>query len=301
MNGLPALHDLQAFEAAARHGSFLKASRELHLTQSAISHRIKVLEEHLDVVLFVRVNRNIALTPQGERFVAQVSQILAQLREATHHVQNTRRHARVTLSVMPALGSRWLVAKLAEFQKLHPEIDVAVATPYQADDIAHGKVDFGIRFGIESRGDLVSAALIDETVFPVAARTVVRAAALKMPEDLSGVSLLRHPLLAWEPWFKAAGLNWREPEHGPLYDDATLLYEAVAAGAGVALIPRTLFLASPKSMGLVKPFRAELAGHTYALVTRRGTPTPYAAALIDWLTQKDYLHNFHASVKSFRL
>ena len=301
MTALPALHDLLAFEAAARHTSFLKASRELHLTQSAISHRIKALEEQLGVALFVRVNRNIALTPAGERYLKEVRSILTRLREATDAVRGTRLHARVSLCVMPALGSRWLVAKLAEFQKVHPEIDVAVATPYQAEDIGSGKVDFGIRFGVEARADLVSHPLINETVFPVAARSLVRKTPLKMPEDLSGVSLLRHPLLAWEPWFEAAGLPWREPEHGPLYDDASLLYEAVAAGAGVALIPRTLFLASPKSMGLVKPFKAEMAGHTYALVTRPQAPSPYAAALIDWLTQKDYLHNFHANVKSFRL
>ena len=104
---LPPLHDLIAFEAAARHVSFLRASEELHVTQSAVSHRIRSLEDLLGVPLFIRINRNIALTSFGERYVADVREILARLETATQRLKNDTRE-RLRISAAPALGARWL-------------------------------------------------------------------------------------------------------------------------------------------------------------------------------------------------
>lgn len=102
---LPPLHDLSAFEAAARHLSFLKASEELHVTQSAVSHRIRSLEAFLGVALFIRVHRNIALTSHGERYLAEVREALTRLAQATARLRHDTR-ASLRLSVAPALGAR---------------------------------------------------------------------------------------------------------------------------------------------------------------------------------------------------
>ena len=104
---LPPLHDLIAFEAAARHVSFLRASEELHVTQSAVSNRIRSLEGLLGVPLFIPINRNIALTSFGERYVADVREILARLETATQRLKNDTRE-RLRISAAPALGARWL-------------------------------------------------------------------------------------------------------------------------------------------------------------------------------------------------
>src|SRR5580698_3630273 len=143
---LPPLHDLVAFEAAARLASFLKASEELHLTQSAVSHRIKSLEEFLGVPLFIRINRNIALTMHGERYLADVRDTLNRLEQATPKLTGGAR-ATLRISAAPALGAKWLVGKLASFQRAHPEIDLAVSTSYEIELIKRGEADLGIRYG----------------------------------------------------------------------------------------------------------------------------------------------------------
>ena len=132
MHRLPPLHDLLAFEAAARHMSFLKASDELHVTQSAVSHRIKSLEEFLGVALFIRVNRNIALTSFGERYLAEVKSALAVLDAATTNLKGSTR-ARLRISAASALGAKWLVACLAGFQCAHPEVELAVSSSYDLE------------------------------------------------------------------------------------------------------------------------------------------------------------------------
>lgn len=109
---LPPLHDLSAFEAAARLMSFLKASEEPHLTQSAVIHRIKSLEEFLGVPLFIRINRSIALTSFGECYLAAVRDILAQLGAATARLKRSTR-SRLRIAAAPALGAKWLVTRAA--------------------------------------------------------------------------------------------------------------------------------------------------------------------------------------------
>ena len=129
---LPALHDLAAFEAAARLASFLKAAEELHVTQSAVSHRIKSLEEFVGVPLFIRINRNIALTSFGERYLPDVRAVLTQLDTATARLKGERR-TRLRISAAPALGAKWLVGRLAGFQRAHPEIELAVSSAYDLE------------------------------------------------------------------------------------------------------------------------------------------------------------------------
>ena len=102
---LPPLHALEAFEAAARHQSFLRAADELCVTQSAISHRIRQLEDDLGVKLFLRINRNIALTPQGESYLGAIRTALADIEVATRGVAHAARHT-LKVSVAPAIGSK---------------------------------------------------------------------------------------------------------------------------------------------------------------------------------------------------
>ena len=153
---LPSLHELAAFEAAARLASFLKAAEELHVTQSAVSHRIKSLEEFLGVPLFIRINRNIALTSFGERYLADVRDALTQLDTATARLKGDSR-ARLRISAAPALGAKWLVGRLAGFQRAHPEIELAVSSSYDLELIRRGEVDIGIRYGAEHAGGLTCA------------------------------------------------------------------------------------------------------------------------------------------------
>jgi len=280
---LPPLHDLIAFEAAARLASFLKASEELHLTQSAVSHRIKSLEEFLGVPLFIRINRNIALTSTGERYLADVRETLARLDAATARLTGGVRQT-LRISAAPALGAKWLVGKLASFQRAHPEIDLAVSSSYAIEVVKRGEVDLGIRFGSEDWGGLKAIKLADETVFPIASPDYCASiGGLKAPADLRRATLLRHPLLFWKPWFEAAGLDWPEPVSGPLYDDAMMMYEAAAAGHGVALTPKTLFDARAGGT-LIQPFALEVWDRAYFIVLAPdAAERPEIRLFTDWL------------------
>lgn len=289
---LPPLHDLTAFEAAARLMSFLKASEELHVTQSAISHRIRSLEEFLGVPLFIRVHRNIALTSFGERYLADVRDALAQLSQATARIRHDTR-ARLKISVAPALGAKWLVGRLAGFQHAHPEIDLAVSSSYEIEPLRRGEADIGIRYGPEGAHGLATVKLFEETLFPVASPAYIASlGGLVAPADLARARLLRHPLLHWRAWFAAAGLDWQEPQAGALFEDAVLMYEAAAAGQGVALALKTVFEGYVSGGQLVKPFALEVWDSAYNIVL---APDAHARAevrtFIDWLRAPDGREN----------
>ena len=281
---LPPLHDLLAFEAAARHLSFLKASEELHVTQSAVSHRIKSLEEFLGVALFIRINRNIALTSLGERYLADVRSALSGLDTATARLKSDTRE-RLRISAAPALGAKWLVARLAGFQRAHPQIELAVSSSYDLELIKRGEADLGIRYGTEDALGLATIKLFEETLFPVASPAYVTSlGGLSAPADLKKAVLLRHPLLHWVPWFRAAGLDWPEPETGAIYEDAMLMYEAAAAGQGVALTLKTLFEGYGASGQLTKPFALEVWDRAYTIVLApEAAQKPAVKLFCEWL------------------
>ena len=281
---LPPLHDLLAFEAAARHMSFLKASEELHVTQSAVSHRIKSLEEFLGVAVFIRINRNIALTSFGERYLDDVRSALLGLESATARLKNDPRQP-MRISAAPALGAKWLVGRLARFGRAHPDIELTVSSSYDIDMIGRGEVDLGIRYGADDVHGLTSIKLFDETLFPVASPAYLEElGGLTRPADLRKAVLLRHPMLAWKPWFHAAGLDWPEPAAGALYEDAMLMYEAAAAGHGVALTLKTLFEGYAAGGQLVKPFSLEVWDRAYTIVLApEATQKPAVVEFCSWL------------------
>lgn len=283
-NRLPPLHDLAAFEAAARHGSFLKAADELALTQSAVSHRIKSLEEFLGVALFIRVNRNIALTSFGEHYLVDVRDVLERLGRATQALTGATRE-RLRISAAPALGARWLVGRLAGFQRAHPEIELTVSSSYDLEVIRRGDVDVGIRYGAADAPGLVIRPLLEETLFPVASPAYLASiGGLTCPADLARATLLRHPQLSWRTWFRAAGLERDLPTNGALYEDAMLMYEAAAAGQGIALALKTLFASYRAGGALIRPFELEAPDRAYTIVcSPAAAQSQSVRQFCDWL------------------
>lgn len=263
MRDLPPLHTLPAFEAAARLGSFLAAATALHLTPSAISHRIKQLEEHLGQPLFERRHRAVVLTAAGRRYLAVVREALLRLDEASAVLRAPRRE-RLRISAAPALGSKWLVARVAEYQQGHPDLEFTLGTATGLGPLLNGEADIGLRYGEEEWPGLLAWKLFEERVFPVCSPTL--AANLQTPTDLDGVRLLRHPLLSWSRWFAAAGLRRPEPASGPTYEDALLMLEAAVAGHGVALMAATLAQPYLDEGRLVRPFAEDCPDRSFYIV-----------------------------------
>ena len=254
---------MPAFEAAARLGSFLAAAEALYLTPSAISHRIKQLEEHLGQPLFERRHRAVVLTAAGRRYLAVVREALLRLDEASA-VLRAPSVERLRISAAPALGSKWLVARVAEYQQGRPDLEFTLGTATGLGPLLNGEADIGLRYGEEEWPGLLAWKLFDERVFPVCSPTL--AANLQTPTDLDGVRLLRHPLLSWSRWFAAAGLRRPEPASGPTYEDALLMLEAAVAGHGVALIATTLAQPYLDEGRLVRPFAEDCPDRSFYIV-----------------------------------
>ncbi|WP_412478304.1 LysR substrate-binding domain-containing protein [Azonexus sp. IMCC34839] len=263
MHDLPPLHTLPAFEAAARLGSFLAAAEALHLTPSAISHRIRQLEEHLGQPLFERRHRAVVLTAAGRRYLAVVREALLRLDEASAVLRAPSRE-RLRISAAPALGSKWLVARVAEYQQRHPDLEFTLGTATSLGPLLNGEADIGLRYGEEEWPGLLAWKLFEERVFPVCSPAL--AADLQTPADLDGVRLLRHPLLSWSRWFAAAGLRRAEPASGPTYEDALLMLEAAVAGHGVALMAATLAQPYLDEGRLVRPFAEDCPDRSFYIV-----------------------------------
>jgi len=263
MHDLPPLHTLPAFEAAARLGSFLAAAEALHLTPSAVSHRIRLLEEHLGQNLFERRHRAIALTAAGRRYLAVVRDTLLRLDEASAELRAPEK-TRLRISAAPALGSKWLVSRVAAWQQQHPETEFSLGTATSLAPLLAGEADIGLRYGEEEWPGLLAWKLFEERVFPVCSPAL--AAPLHTPADLDKVRLLRHPLLSWQRWFAAAGVKHQEPKEGPLYEDALLMLEAAVAGHGVALMAETLAAPYLAEGRLSRPFAADCPDRSFYVV-----------------------------------
>ena len=141
---LPALG---AFESAARHQNFAHAANELHLTASAVSHHVRKLEARIGVSLFLRMARGVELTPEGRMLADAAATALADLDSVLDALREARRVARVRISTLPSFAACWLVPRLADFARTHPDIRVSVDTDRGLSRFDDGGPDLGLRYG----------------------------------------------------------------------------------------------------------------------------------------------------------
>lgn len=283
LKDLPPLLSLPAFEAAARLGSFQAAAEALHLTPSAISHRIRLLETHLGQALFERRHRAIVLTASGRRFLVVVRDSLLRLDEAAALLRTPARE-RIRISAAPAVGSQWLVGRVAAYQDAQPEIDFALSTATGLAPLLAGEADIGVRYGEEEWPGLLAWKLFEERIFPVC--NSQQAQQLREPDDLRHCRLLRHPLLSWQRWFSAAGLDRDEPRQGPYYDDALLMLEGAVAGHGIALMAASLAAPYLADGRLVRPFTQNCPDRCfYVVAPPSAQERPALMNFIRWLVR----------------
>ncbi len=230
---LPSIDGLRAFETAARLGSFERAAEALSITASAVGKRVATLEDLLGAALFTRGAKALALTATGKEYLAQVSAALALLTAMPLHQRVVQRSQRLRVTTPPTFARQILVPHLEQFTAAHPqvELEVLLSIPYLAGGDSDADVE--VRNGDAAAG---GTPLMHDVVLPLAAPALLaRLPPLRMPADLARAPLLRTPLEPWAPWFRAAGLDWAEPTHGPKLVDLGLTLEAAVSGQGVAL------------------------------------------------------------------
>lgn len=287
---LPPLHTLIAFEASARLGSFLAAAEELCLTQSAVSHRMKALEDWLGAPLFIRGHRRITLTEDGRHYLEAVQGALRAMEVAGDRVRRNRQRL-LRVSVAPAFGAKWLVGQLGEYQAAHPEIEFALSASTSVAPLRNGDADVGLHYGNPPWPGLECVELSRERIFPVCDPTWATRLRALAPDARLGALLraprLQHPLLPWREWLDCAapGRNLDEQANsGPRFDDAMMMLEAAAAGTGIALSVGLLARPYLEAGTLARPFDVEAEGcGFYALIAPDVYEQPWVRSFVHWL------------------
>ncbi len=289
-SSLPPLQALRAFEAVGRLLSFRRAGEELLITQSAVSHHIRLLEDALGVRLFVRKPRGVALTPEGSIYLEKTVQAFRLMADATAQLRARARHSRVRVSLLPSFAANWLVARLQQFHALHPDIDLQLDPTLALADFAAGATDLAIRYGDGAWTGAEARLIVAEAVAPVISPRLLREGdGLRRPEDL-----LRHTLLLtrnpvdWTIWAEAAGLDLSSARTIQL-TDYNIAIQAALDGQGVAMGRALLVRELLRSGRLVEPFApAVTAGRLgHWLVTPKGqSPAPATRIFIDWLMRQ---------------
>jgi LysR family transcriptional regulator, glycine cleavage system transcriptional activator len=267
MRRLPYLNGIKAFEAAARSGSFAAAAGELNVSPAAISRMVHLLEERLGVALFERKANRLALTPTGHTYQAGLTTIFDALANLTSQVTSSAGERVLTIGVGPTFAIRWLIPRLADFQKVEPDIEVrfttgGVAAPF-ADDWT-----CGITLGDGDWPGLTAERMFAADLTPVCAPRL--AARLKRVGDLGASTLLRvaHAKDDWPRWLKAAGAS-RIAAKGPEFDYYGQAIQAAADGVGVAMGIRPYIDDDLAAGRLVAPFALSVPkGQQWYLVYR---------------------------------
>jgi LysR family glycine cleavage system transcriptional activator len=234
---LPALNALKAFEAAARSESFTRAAEELCVTQGAVSHQVKALEQQLGLKLFNRERQRLVITAAGREYLEVVRDALDRIAAGTERLVQRQTSGALTVSTSPDFAAKWLVHRLGRFAEAHPEIDLRVSATLHHVDFAREEVDLAVRHGEGQWPGLDAVRLCSEELFAVGSPALLRGRKRVLkPAELTSFKLLHlDNREAWSKWFDAAGVSDVEIARGPVLDRASMLIDAAVDGQGIAL------------------------------------------------------------------
>ena len=264
------LNAIRAFEAVARHLSFTRAAVELNVTQAAVSHQIKALEQHLGVSLFLRNNRGLLLTKEGQAMFRPLSNAFDLIDDATTLL--THREVEIIKVSMPcSFASMWLVPRLKSFYTLYPNIDVRVMITSKSEDMLKaGDVDIDLRYGDGKWPAVAAQKFLNEDIFPVCSPSLLKGnKPLRDPDDLKRYTLLHDSRdFGWKEWLDHAGIKGVNYSRGPGFSHYHHSIQSALQGDGIAM-GRSPLVADALARGeLVRPFPAGLpTGLGYYIVT----------------------------------
>jgi LysR family glycine cleavage system transcriptional activator len=283
---LPPLNALRTFEAVARHASMTKAAHELHVTQTAVSHQVRQLEDHLAVKLFVRAPGRLELTAEGRAWAAALADVFARLHAANRRLRIAPRRPVVSITAIPSFAAGWLVPRLGGFFARHRDVDVRISPTETLVDLAAESIDLGIRYGSGRYPGLVVDKLVDDAWLVVCAPEL--ASRVRELADLHRVPLLRDDQPdGWESWLAGRGIRDLDVRRGPELTDSAMVVDAAVRGQGVALARWSLAADALAAGRLVRVFprvRPVPTGRAYYLVAHAHTLLrPEVAAFRAWL------------------
>ncbi len=299
----PPLNALRAFEAAARHLSFKKAAKELHVTPGAVSHQVKLLEDNLGIALFRRLTRALELTPEAHAMLPKVREGLANLQAAVDLVRTRESSSALTVMAPPGFATRWLVPRLARFTNAHPDIELHVAS-------RSGMIDAGddgglevpseesapfvmVRFGRGHYPGLRVDEVFSALYVPVCSPKLLKGEhPLRKPADLRWHTLLHDDTVveegarpSWSDWLHTVGAGDVDANRGPHFSDASLALDAAIEGMGITLAMAPLVRPDIEAGRLTMPFDVSSpTSYSYYLLTpENAADRPSVADFRTWL------------------
>ena len=289
---LPPLNSLRSFEAAGRHLSFTRAAQELAVTQAAVSHQVKALEQQLGVHLFKRMPRQLILTMAGETLLPVVSESLDLISSTVTAIRENPGTEKLSVRLAPSFAAKWLSPRLGAFYSEQPNIDLVLNHSNEAVDFCHSDIDLAITYGTGNWPHVVAEPVLSIDFFPVCSPGYIRS-----DRPLTDMGNLRHYTLLhdatyenWTEWLKLAGLDDIEPRHGTILDDTNVLMQAAIDGQGIAL-GSTIFVADHlECKRLIRPFDLVLESeYAYCVVCPEAhLQRPAVKAFKEWiLSERD--------------
>ncbi|SEP93568.1 transcriptional regulator GcvA [Basfia succiniciproducens] len=232
---LPPLNSLKAFESAARFLSFTKAADELCVTQAAVSHQIKLLEDFLNIRLFIRKNRSLELTELGKNYFQEISPILQKLADVTEKLKSTD-NPHLTISVLQSFGINWLVPRLNRFNQLYPNIEVRIKSAEQDEGILGNDIDVAIYYGYGNWDNLKTEKLSEDNLLILASPKLLANNPVNSKDDLKHHTLIHvHTRDNWQNMATELRISDLNIHIGPLFSHTFMALQAAVHGQGIVL------------------------------------------------------------------
>ena len=286
---LPSLNALRAVEAVGRHGSISGAAKELRVSPGAVSRQLSMLEAHFNCSLFVRTQRGLTISERGQTYLRQLSEAFDLIDEATSNLLGRGGKSTLAVRVFGTFGTEWLLPRLSEFERLHPEIEISLRAQLKLVDFDTEEADVGIVIGLGNLANIDYELLCTPQYLPVLSCSLLEQhGPITSPDDLAKFRLL-HSMgtsFGWKDWLDAAGATHVDGDSGHQMQNYSQVYSAMRQGAGVAL-GQLLMLGDEIIAGnLVAPFDAMISGRNgpyYIVWPKRRRVKAEVEAFRTWL------------------
>ena len=284
---LPPLNSLKCFEAAGRLLSFTRAAKELNVTQAAISHQIKVIEQYLGVSLFIRYPRKLVLSEQGKALLPDIIEAFDRVSLAIGSVSKEQSSNMISVRLAPSFAAKWLSPRLKYFWLQYPEIDLCLYHAHPPVDFEREEIDIAVTYGKGDWAGVIADPLLSLDFFPVCSP-----AFMKNDKPLTDIENLRYYSLlhdasyeCWNDWLKLAQLSSINANKGTIIDDTNVLIQAAIDGQGIALGSTTFVEEYLENGKLVKPFDVVLRNDFayYIVCPQKHMKNPPVKAFKEWL------------------
>lgn len=284
---IPSTQALRALDSFARHGSVWRAADELHLTRSAVSHQLRLLERELGFGLLERIGKGVALTARGRRYAYEVRKALVALGDAGAGNDAGSIGGSFSVSCTPGFASLWLCTHIAAFQEMYPDVSLRILTPRRLDDVSNPDADAFIAFGDGNWPNRAVELLCEVHFTPLCSPSLLnKIGGLSKPSDVLRANLLHlGDFEDWSRWLALTKVVNPDPEGGIIFSDMNLVFSAAIAGQGIAIGDELTGRRALTDGRLVRPFDISIRSpRSYYLVSEHSKATqPISTAFAAWL------------------